>query len=109
MQNHVGQQFGSHGNFSVVVVDQAQCSELVHKVCDTGPRGPNHFRQSLVTHPRHFGGRRGIVLAETAEFQQDTGQPFLAMVEKLIAKILFHVDVADQQYRSEFLRKVGLA
>ena len=41
--------------------------------------------------------RRGIVLAETRKFQQDTGQPFLAVVEKLIAEIFFKIDIAGQQ------------
>ena len=75
VQNHVGQQFGSYGNFSVVV-DQAQCPELVHKVGDPGSRCAHHFGQGFVTHPRHFGGRHGIVLAETASFSRTRASRF---------------------------------
>src|SRR5580693_432286 len=57
----------------------------------------------------HFGIGNVSVLAKTAEFQQDAGQPFLAMVEKLIAEIFFQTYVASQQCRCEFFRKFGLS
>ncbi len=37
-----------------------------------------------MTDPRHFGGRRGIVLFEPRQFQHDTTQPFFAVVEGLL-------------------------
>jgi hypothetical protein len=47
------------------------------------------------------------VSAKTTEFQKDAGQPFLAMVEKLIAEIFLQIGVAGQQCRCEFFRKLG--
>ena len=57
----------------------------------------------------HFGIRHVCVLAKTAELQQDTGQSFLAMVEKLIAEVVLQSDVAGQQCRCEFFRKLALS
>ena len=52
--------------------------------------------------------RQNIVQAETGEFQKDPREPFLAVVEKLIAEILFEFDVASEEGSCEFLGKLGL-
>ena len=47
-----------------------------------------------MTEDGHFGIGHCIVLAHTGEFQQNTRQPFLAVIEKLIAQIFLEIDVA---------------
>jgi hypothetical protein len=42
------------------------------------------------------------------KLQENTGKPFLAVIEKQIAKIFFEVDVARQQQGREFFGKLGL-
>jgi hypothetical protein len=63
-----------------VVLNPSEAPEFVHEVGDTWARGADHFGQDLMIHCRHR-----IVLAETRQFQQDARQPFLAVIEKLIA------------------------
>ena len=46
--------------------------------------------------------------SDAGQFQQDPGQPFLAVIEKLVAKILFQVDSACEQRSYEFTAKLRL-
>ena len=48
----------------------------------------------VATHWIVVGATVLLCLAETREFQKDTGQPPLGVVEKLIAEVFFQVDVA---------------
>ena len=61
-----------------------------------------------MTQLRQFGIWQKVLLAVTTEFQKDTGQPALVMIEKLVANILFQIDVADQQRGYELFGKLGL-
>jgi hypothetical protein len=61
-----------------------------------------------VTYPRHLSGRQNVVQAETGEFQENTREAFLTVVEKLIAEILFEFDIASQERSCEFFGKLGL-
>ena len=47
MQDDVGKQFHSYGQFAVVI-DQSHFSEFVHEVGDARTRGADHFSQRLV-------------------------------------------------------------
>ena len=94
VQNHVGQQFRSHRKSIAVIINESHRPEFVHEVSNAGPRGAHHFGEGLVTEDGHFGIGHCIVLAHTGEFQQNTRQPFLAVIEKLIAQIFLEIDVA---------------
>ena len=96
VEDNVRQQFGSHGDHTVVF-DQAQSPEFVHEVSDPRPRSAHHFGESLVTHVWHLGLGHGLALTETSQLQQNAGEPLLAMVEELIAEVLFQIDVPGQQ------------
>jgi hypothetical protein len=42
-----------------------------------------------------FGVSCDVVLSESSKFQEHAGQPFLTVVEELITKIFFEIDIAD--------------
>jgi hypothetical protein len=62
-----------------------------------------------VTYPRHTDSRQDLAQTEPSEFQKDTGQPLFAVVEELVAEILFEFDIASQQRSYEFLGKARAA
>src|SRR5205814_1463718 len=70
-----------------VVFDQSHFSEFVHEVSNARPRRAHHFGQGLVTQCGHGDIRHESGFTKARELQENPGQPFLAMVEKLIAKI----------------------
>ena len=96
VQKQIRQQFGSYCEFPVVF-DESQCSEFVHKVRDARPRRAHHFGKRLVTQHGDTGIQEEIMFPKPCKFQEDTGQAFLAVIEKLIAEIFFEVNVAGQQ------------
>ena len=38
-----------------IVVDKAELAKAIHEETDTGPRSPNHLRQSLLRNRRYVG------------------------------------------------------
>ena len=58
-----------------------------------------------MSHSQAFRVRHFMAVTEAGKFQEDTGESFLTVVEKLIAKILFQVDSAHQQRSHKFMRK----
>lgn len=95
VQNDIRQEFRSHCQVSVVV-NQSHCPEFVHEVRDARTRCAHHFREGLMTQERDSGIRCDVVLAQSRKFQENTSQPFFAVVEELIAKILFEIDITDE-------------
>ena len=77
-----------------VVFDQFHSSEFVHKVSNARPRRAYHFGQGLVTESGYCGIGPAFVFAQAYELQENPSQPLLAKVEKLVAEILFEVDIA---------------
>jgi hypothetical protein len=108
MQDDIGQQFGSHRQLAVVV-DQSHLPELVHEMRDTGTRRSHHFGEGLVAEHGCPGGRRGTVLPQPGQLQQNARQALLAVIEKLVAKVFFEVDVARQKGSNELFVKPRLA
>src|SRR5688572_19285709 len=100
MQNDIGQQLRSHVQFAVVI-DQSHFSELVHEVRDPRTSCAYHFRQRFMTEQRDLCIRHELGLAQPGQFQEYTGQPLFAVVEKLIAEVLFQVDVTNEQRGDE--------
>ena len=84
----------------VVVIDEAELTELVHEEADAGPRGADHFRQHLLT---DLGKDRfGLaVLAEVGQQEENPGQLFLAGVEELIDQIFFNASVPLEEVSHE--------
>src|ERR1051326_2827114 len=96
VQDEIYQQFCPYHEFSVVL-DQAHFSEFVHEVRDAGPRGAYHFGQSLVTQHGNTCILDHVMLPQPRKLQENPCEAFLTMVEKLVAKIFFQVDVTSQQ------------
>ena len=75
-----------------VVVDEAKLFELVHEMTDARPGGADHLRQTLlIDSGDHY--LRTAFFAKMRKQQENSSQPFLAGVEKLVNKILFIADV----------------
>jgi hypothetical protein len=108
MQDDIGQQFGSHRQLAVVV-DQSHLPELVHEMRDTGTRRSHHFGEGLVAEHGRPGGRRGTVLPQPGELQQNARQALLAVIEELVAKVFFEVDVARKEGPNELFIEPRLA
>ena len=83
-----------------VVVDVSQLAEAIHEEVHTRPRGTDHLRKDFLTDPGNH--RVGFDLrAEIREKQKDTGEPFLAGVEKLIDQVLLDARVAVEKESQE--------
>jgi hypothetical protein len=70
-----------------VVINETQLPKLVHEETHPGPCGPDHVGQGFLTDPGH-DNLMLPVFAEAGQQQQDSRQPFLAGIEKLIHKVL---------------------
>jgi hypothetical protein len=84
MQNDIEQGFVNTD--TSVVLDKAQLAKPIHEEAHTRPGGSDHLRQRLLRDPWDqgfwFSG-----LAEFCHEQQDSRQPLLAVIKKLIDKI----------------------
>jgi len=85
MQNDISQQLCPHDQIAVVV-DQSHFPEFVHEVINAGACRAYHFSQDLVTEQGYCGIWRDVVFTQTRKLQENTGEPFLTVIEKLIAK-----------------------
>ena len=95
VQDNISQHFRPHCKFSIVV-NQSHCPEFVHEVRNTSTRRAHHLRESFMTQYRDFGIRRDVTIAQPSKFQENASQALFAMVEELIAKVLFQIEIADQ-------------
>jgi hypothetical protein len=84
MQNDIGQQLCTHDQ-TAVVVDQSHFPEFVHEVINAGARRAYHFSQDLVTEPGYCVIRDDVVFPQSRKLQEDSGKPFLTVIEKLQA------------------------
>jgi hypothetical protein len=91
-----------------VVVDQSQLSELVHEVSNARSRRAHHFGERRVTQRPPFGIGRDFVVAQASELQENSSESPLTMVEKLIAKIFFEIDITGWQNRDELRREIRM-
>jgi hypothetical protein len=68
---------------ALVIVNEAQCAELVHEMADPRAGCAYHLRESLLT---DFGDYSlgCAFLAEMGQQQQDSGQSLFAGIEKLV-------------------------
>jgi hypothetical protein len=68
---------------ALVIVNEAQCAELVHEMADPRAGCAYHLRESLLT---DFGDYSPgcAFLAEIGPQQQDSGQSLFAGIEKLV-------------------------
>src|SRR4030095_6693969 len=105
----VGQQFGHYFDVSVAaVVDQPKFPEFMHEKHDLRRSRSHDFGQLDMSDTGNVHVSRPGVLSCTGEFQKCTGQTQLAVIEKLIAEIFFHVDVPGQQRGQELFGELGL-
>src|ERR1700692_527576 len=75
-----------------VVLDEAECPEVVHEEITPGARCPDHPRQHLL---RNCGKHlfRMLLHAVPSEQQKSPSQSLLARVKELIDQILLDADI----------------
>ena len=93
MKDNIGKQFRSDQQLSVVV-NESEFPELIHEENDLRRSGAHDLGELFVANGRNLNDPELGAAALAREFQKGTSQPQLAMVEKLIAEIFFHVDIA---------------
>src|ERR1035441_5489451 len=71
---------------ATVVFDKAELAKAIHEETDTGAGGANHLCQSLLRDGRDEGFRF-TRLTKFSQQQENPGQTFFAVVEKLIDKV----------------------
>src|ERR1700681_4505885 len=86
------------------VVNKAELSEPIHEKIDSRPGCAYHFCEGLLTHLGDYSLGLSF-LAEMSKQQKNTGESFLAGIEKLVNQILFVSNVPCQQIRCEHVRK----
>jgi hypothetical protein len=84
----------------LVVFNEAEGPELIHKMIDPRPRCANHLRQIFLTDFRDYPFWFTF-LAEMGQQEQNAGQASLTGVEKLIHQVLFVPDIPGKQERHE--------
>jgi hypothetical protein len=79
-----------------IVFDESQSPKSIHKETHSRPGCPNHFRQHFLT---DFRDNRFwlAVLAKLGKQQEDSGQPLLAGIKKLVNQIFLNTHFAGQQ------------
>ena len=80
MQNDISQQLCPHYQ-TAIVVDQSHFSEFVHEVINAGACRAYHFSQDLVTEQGYCGIGHEVVFTQTGKLQENTGEPFLAVIK----------------------------
>ena len=85
---------------AAAVIDKAELLELVHEMADPRPGGADHLGQMVLIDSGEYGFGFSF-LAEMSQQQENTGQAFLAGIEKLIDEILLVSYVAGKQMRDE--------
>jgi len=80
MQNDISQQLCPHDQ-TAVVVDQSHFPEFVHEVINAGACRAYHFSQDLVTEQGYCGIGHEVVFTQTGKLQENTGEPFLAVIK----------------------------
>ena len=107
MEYKIGEQFCPDRKLSVVV-DQSEFPELVHEVRDPCPGRTHHFRQGFMTRHGQFRIRDKFMFPQSRQLQEDASQPLFAVIEQLVAEVLFEIDVSGQQRRDELFGKLRL-
>ena len=108
MQDHIGKQFRSDDELSVVV-DESHFSEFIHEVSDARACRTDHFGESFVTQEGYPGARQCPVLLQSIQLQQNARQAFFTVIEELVAKVFFEADVARQKGCDELFVEPWLA
>lgn len=91
-----------------VIVDQAHPPKFVHKMSDARPRCTHHLRQGFVAHGGYLLIVCWIVIVHASKLQKDSRKTLLAVIEQLIGKVRFEINVSSQKGRSELLGKPSL-
>src|SRR5580658_757949 len=85
---------------ALVIIDEAQCPEPVHKKADPRAGCAHHLCQSFLTDFGDYSLGHAI-LAEVGKQEQNPSKPLFAGIEKLVNQILFVPDVPCQQISYE--------
>src|ERR1700677_2171654 len=85
---------------ALVIIDEAQCPEPVHKKADPRAGCAHHLCQSFLTDFGDYSLGHAI-LAEVGKQEQNPSKPLFAGIEKLVNQILFVSNVPRQQISYE--------
>ncbi len=78
------------------IVDQPHSLEFIHEEIDSRTGRTNNFGKGFLAHSGNLCIRQPIESADTRKLQKHARQPFLAVIEQLIAEIFFETDIARQ-------------
>ena len=92
---------------AVVVIDKAKLPELIHEMTDSRPGCADHLCQRILIHSWNYAFGSAF-LAKMSKQQENTSQPLLARVKKLVDEIRFVSDVAGKQMLDKQFRNVVL-
>src|ERR1700730_12080770 len=90
---------------TLAIVNEAYLSEPIHEKTDSRPGCAYHFCEGLLTHLGDYSLGHAF-LAEMSKQQKNTGESFLAGIEKLVNQIRFVSNVPCQQICHEHVRKL---
>src|SRR5580698_5891508 len=92
---------------AVLVTDQPEVAEAVHKEAYAGPGSADHFGERLLSDGRNHS-LRFLRLSRLRHHKQCAGETFFAGVEHLIYKIGLGPHAAAKQVRQETVREFGV-